>query len=303
MLQYKEKLTFSGFVPTAFSALLEPAEPTHPATPCSVLAHMMPAMQMQQPQRQALGVIQGNRPAPPLMQAPIKPGTSMVVNAGYHMRPAPQAQPPQQQMPVVLQKVPVMRSAQPREENMVIIEVVRKPQKPDTVHAEVARGFQIVRKDAPMQRPFSGSAPVQGTGSDDISVGKTISVKETTFIRGPMKAENNSFQLEEVRAQVQIQPPTPLAVANARQHAEDIKQANRVEQWLANQQPPAAVRHPRSENSDAHSTRSADARSDAQSICEVKNVGSTRAARNFDQMPAPGSFMQGGPGEGPGLVC
>ena len=53
---------------------------------------MMPAMQMQQPQRQALGVIQGNRPAPPLMQAPIKPGTSMVVNAGYHMRPAPQAQ-------------------------------------------------------------------------------------------------------------------------------------------------------------------------------------------------------------------
>jgi hypothetical protein len=283
---------------------------------------MMPAMQMQQPQRQALGVIQGNRPAPPLMQAPIKPGTSMVVNAGYHMRPAPQAQPPQQQMPVVLQKVPVMRSAQPREENMVIIEVVRKPQKPDTVHAEVARGFQIVRKDAPMQRPFSGSAPVQRpfsgsapvqgqyshysstkSGSDDISVGKTISVKETTFIRGPMKAENNSFQLEEVRAQVQIQPPTPLAVANARQHAEDIKQANRVEQWLANQQPPAAVRHPRSENSDAHSTRSADARSDAQSICEVKNVGSTRAARNFDQMPAPGSFTQGGPGEGPGLVC
>jgi hypothetical protein len=300
----------------------------------------MPAMQMQQPQRQALGVIQCNRPAP-MMQAPVKPSAGMVVNAGYHMRPAPQAQPPQQQMPVALQKVPappamlqqqmpVMRSAPPREENMMIIEVVRKPQKPDTVHAEVARGFQIVRKDAPMQRPFSGSAPVQRpfsgsapvqgqyshysstkSGSDDISVGKTISVKETTFIRGPMKAENNSFQLEEVQAQVQIQPPTPLAVANARRHAEDIKQANLVEQWLANQQPPAAAqppaapRDPRSENSDAHSTRSVDARSDAQSIfeCEVKNVGSTRAARNFDQMPAPGSFTQGGPGEGPGLVC
>ena len=283
----------------------------HPATPCSVLTHTMPAMQMQQPQRQALGVIQGNCPAP-MMQAPVKPGAGMVINAGYHMRPAPPAK--------LQQQMPALRSAPPREENMVIIEVVRKPQKPDTVHAEVARGFQIMRKDAPMQRPFSGSAPVQGqyshytstkSGSDDISVGKTISVKETTFIRGPMKAESKSFELEEIRAQVQIQPPTPLAVANARRHAEDIKQANLVEQWLANQQPPAAPqplaapRDPRSANSDAHSTRSVEARSDAQSTfeCEVKNVGSTRAARNFDQMPAPGSFMQGGPGEGPGLVC
>jgi hypothetical protein len=54
---------------------------------------------------QVIGVIQGNRPAP-MMQAPVKPSAGMVVNAGYHMRPAPQAQPPQQQMPVVLQKVP-----------------------------------------------------------------------------------------------------------------------------------------------------------------------------------------------------
>jgi hypothetical protein len=304
----------------------------------------MPAMTLQ-PQRQALGAIQANRQAP-VLQASAKPSAGMAkyVKAGFHMKgqqpapeapkqqplqqSAPQQHPPQQQMPKVLpQKVapviikqqqqmkaahartqmPVRRSAPPQEEKMMVIEVVRKPPMPDTVHAEAARGFMPVRKDATMQRPLAGSAPVQGQYShyastkSDISVGKTISVKETTFITGPMMAKTKSFQLEDVPAQVQIQPPTPLAPAHARNRAEDIKQANLVEQWLANQQPPAAPPAPRSENGDARSTRSADSRSGFE--CEVKNVGSTRSSRTYDQMPAPGSFMQGGPGEGPGLVC
>ncbi len=300
-----------------------------------------------QPQRQALGAIQGNRQAP-VQQASAKPGAGMAqyAKAGYHMKgqkpaseapkqqppqqSAPPQMPPQQQMPKVLPQkvapviikqpqqmkaapapartqVPVRRSAPPQEENMVVIEVVRKPPLPDTVHAEAARGFMPMRKDAIMQRPLAGSAPAQGTYShyastkSDISVGKTISVKETTFITGPLKAKTKSFQLEDVPAQVQIQPPTPLAPAYARNRAEDIKQANLVEQWLANQQPPPAPPAPRSENGDARSIRSADSHSGFE--CEVKNVGSTRSSRTYDQMPAPGSFMQGGPGEGPGLVC
>lgn len=200
----------------------------------------------------------------------------------------------------------------PAEEKMVIMEFVR-PAPQETVHAEVARGMPIHRKSmgTMMQvRPMGGSASSQyeyetrSSTKSDVSMGKTISIKETTFIKGPMKAEKSSFELEEVSAKLQIQAPTPLG-AKRRAPAppvEDIQQANMVEQWLANQQPPPA---PMPLPDDARSTRSASSSNvDIKSVYdfEVTNTGSTRS-RTYNEMPAPGSFMHGAPGEGPGLVC
>lgn len=277
----------------------------------------MQAIQMQ-PKRQAFGQVNGNTmPAKEMQQGPAKPsGLAQYTQNGYqlkgHAQPPAEKHAPPQQMPKVLQQK--MKHQAPQEK-MVIIEVVR-PSKPDTVHAEVARGMRPMGGSAPSQSAYSTHS---SNNSESVSVGKTISVKETTFIMGPITAQTGSIQLHDVKAKVQIQPPTPFN--NQRKAAHDNQrraesstpmtapapvplpaasqhsmQSRMVEQWLENQQPPTV---PRSENDDERSTRSLD----IQSVYdfEVTNTGTTR--NSFNKMPAPGTFMQGAGGEGPGLVC
>ena len=252
--------------------------------------------------RQAFGAVNGNRQMPAMQarQMPMKPG---MMHAPTQMKKMPMEQLPQQ-------------------EKMIVIDVVRPS----------AKGCMPVPRDMPppkpMQAPMRRSAPVQRAYSThssaksdesmtrtvsmrEIGMTKTISVKETTFVVGPVTAEKGRFQLEDVKARVQIQPPTPFNMMNQRNMAppaprsapDDAKQAKLVEQWLANQRPPA---NPLADNEDARSTYSAASSSgpDIKSVYDfaVTNVGATRT-RTFEQMPAPGSFMHGGPGEGPGLVC
>jgi len=308
----------------------------------------MQAMQAQK--RQAFGHVNGNTmPVHQMQQGPIKASiVNQYTNNGYqpkgHAQPSAQKPAPQQQ-PIVLQQR-VFNQAPRQEEQMMIIEVVR-PSKADTVHAEVARGIPM-RGSAHVQ---VGSAPAQGactthaSAQSDVSVGKTISIKETTYIKGPMTAQTGSFELLDVKAKVQIQPPTPFALNNNRRmapmsanhrlmaipgtntrmmtapaansrimaaptatpappalpaEAQHSMQSAMVEQWLANQQPPAPPRSDKgSEKGDAVSTRS----HDIQSVYdfEVTNTGSSR--NSFNKMPAPGTFMDGAEGEGPGLVC
>ena len=215
-------------------------------------------------------------------------------------------------------------------------QVGQMPVKPEMIHAtkqiqpRMAPRYvpkeMPVPKDVPPQQPMRMSAPVQhaysthssansdGTSSKtiamkEIGMTKTISIRERgTFVVGPVTKEKGSFELQDVKAKVQIQPPTPLNLIHQRSmqppsnlHGlpDDHKQAQMVEQWLANQRPP------HSEHDDARSTHSASSSTaDIKSVYDfaVTNVGATRT-RTFEQMPKPGSFMHGGPGEGPGLVC
>jgi hypothetical protein len=240
-------------------------------------------------QRQAFGAINGNRAVPSAQarQMPIKPG---MVHATKQIQPrmAPRYVP--KDMPV------------PKDE----------PPQPMRTSAPA----QPMRMSAPAQRAYSTQSSANSDGSasrtismKEIGMTKTICVREKgTFFVGPVTAQKGSFELQDVKAKVQIQPPTPLHLihqrsmqpaARANPLPDDAKQAKMVEQWLANQRPPHA------ENDDARSTYSASSSTaDIKSVYDfaVTNVGATRT-RTFEQMPAPGSFMHGGPGEGPGLVC
>ena len=253
-------------------------------------------------QRQAFGAINGNRQMPAMQarQMPTKPG---MMQAPGQMKRMPPQQPSQ-------------------EEKMVVVEVVRPsvqgrmPVSKDMPPPQPMQG--PMRMSAPAQRAFSTQSSAKSDGSisktvsmKEIGMTKTISVKETTFVVGPVTAQKGCFQLEDVKAKVQIQPPTPLNVINHRSMAptaprslpDDEKQARIVEQWLANQRPPPQAH---ADDEDTRSTYSAasSAGPDIKSVYDfsVTNVGATRT-RTFEQMPAPGSFMHGGPGEGPGLVC
>lgn len=258
------------------------------------------------------------------------------------------------------------------QEEFIIIEVERPAgasgpphqQRPQTVHAEVARGVPIAqalvqrrasfaphpqagsarpqagsaRPQAGSARPQAGSAPSQSEG-ESYQMGKTVAYKETMISVGPITKASTIISLEEVKAQVQIQAPTPFVPKASRKATEDVAQAaqfhaahaaraaqlqaeqrhKEVEAWLATQahsteQPKMmtedqynsmpGVQNMPGNDEDVHSTHSSN-RSAPQHVgsYEVKNVG-TKRSQSFDHMPAPGSFTQpGGPGEGPGLVC